>query len=195
MLEAFRDPRFAAGPFAALYELLAPASVDVNTGARLVRIDKHLSEYFLFQTMWAMFKSRFTHHQRRPYGAFETQALLAAWQHLPANVVRPERNKRTHLSGVLSRNEVGRDYAYNRMLFKRFEQGWYQFNPALSVRRREGGQEVWVPIYEALNLPLINEFAWDAVWPRIDAYLALAGLPERNVPIAAERALATARAV
>ncbi|MBP0633586.1 MULTISPECIES: ankyrin repeat domain-containing protein [unclassified Cupriavidus] len=193
MLEAFRDPRFAAGPFAALYELLAPASVDVNTGARLVRIDRHLSEYFLFQTMWAMFKSRFTHHQRRPYGAFETQALLAAWQHLPANVVRPERNKRTHLSGVLSRNEVGRDYAYNRMLFKRFEQGWYQFNPALSVRRREGGQEVWAPIYEALNLPLINEFAWDAVWPRIDTYLALAGLPERNDPIAAKR-LATARA-
>ncbi|SPS02810.1 ankyrin repeat domain-containing protein [Cupriavidus taiwanensis] len=193
MLEAFRDPRFAAGPFAALYELLAPASVDVNTGARLVRIDRHLSEYFLFQTMWAMFKSRFTHHQRRPYGAFETQALLAAWQHLPANVVRPERNKRTHLSGVLSRNEVGRDYAYNRMLFKRFEQGWYQFNPALSVRRREGGQEVWAPIYEALNLPLINEFAWDAAWPRIDTYLALAGLPERNDPIAAKR-LATARA-
>lgn len=195
MLEAFRDPRFAAGPFAALYELLAPASVDVNTGARLVRIDRHMSEYFLFQTMWALFKSRFTHRQRRPHGAFETQALLEAWQHLPTNVVRPERNKRPHLSGVLSRNEVGRDYAYNRMLFKRFEQGWYQFNPALSVRRRQEGQEVWVPIYQALNLPLINEFAWDPVWSRIDTYLALAGLPERKVPIAAERALASARYV
>ncbi len=145
--------------------------------------------------MWALFKSRFTHRQRRPHGAFETQALLEAWQHLPTNVVRPERNKRPHLSGVLSRNEVGRDYAYNRMLFKRFEQGWYQFNPTLSVRRRQEGQEVWVPIYEALNLPLINEFAWDSVWSRIDTYLALAGLAERKVPIAAERALASARYV
>ncbi|AGW88402.1 ankyrin [Ralstonia pickettii DTP0602] len=147
MLEAFRSPRFASGPFGALYELLAPAAIDVNNGTRLARIDRHLSEYFLFQTMWALFKSRFTHHQRRPYAAFETRAILEAWEHLPANVVRPERNKRQHLSGVLARNEAERDYAYNRMLFRRFEQGWYQFNPDLSVRRRVEGEDVWVPVY------------------------------------------------
>jgi hypothetical protein len=152
-----------------------------------VRIDRHLSEYFLFQTLWALFKSRFTHRQRRPYGAFETQAILDAWQHLPANVVRPERNKRQHLSGVLARNEVTREYPYNRDLFKRMEQGWYQFNPALSVRRRQGEEETWVPIYQALNLPFISEFAKDFVWNRIDEYLALSGLPDRTVSIAAER--------
>jgi hypothetical protein len=194
MLEAFRDPKFAKGPFAALYELLAPSSVDVNTGERLVRIDRHLSEYFLFQTLWALFKSRFTHRQRRPYGAFETQAILDAWQHLPANVVRPERNKRQHLSGVLARNEVTREYPYNRDLFKRMEQGWYQFNPALSVRRRQGEEETWVPIYQALNLPFISEFAKDFVWNRIDEYLALSGLPGRTVPVAAERAVAREQA-
>ena len=64
-------------------------------------------------------KSRFMRKRRRPYAAFESQAILEAWQHLPANVVRPERNKRHHLSGVLSRNEVERDYAYNRALFQR----------------------------------------------------------------------------
>jgi hypothetical protein len=192
--EAFRDRQFARGPFAALYELLAPASIDVNTGDRLVRIDRHLSEYFLFQTLWALFKSRFTHSQRRSYGAFETRAILEAWQHLPANVVRPERNKRQHLSSVLSRNEVERDYAYNRALFMRVAQGWYQFNPKLSVRRRQGDEELWMPIYAALNLPLINEFSrddeWESVWDRIAEYLAMAGLPERTIPIAAERAVA-----
>ena len=60
MREAFRDAKFAAGPFAAMYGLLAPQSLDVNTGERLVRIDRHLSEYFLFQTLWTQFKSRFT---------------------------------------------------------------------------------------------------------------------------------------
>lgn len=154
--EAFRDPTFARGPLAALYELLAPSSIDVNTGDRLVRIDRHLSEYFLLQTLWTLFRSRFTHRQRRPYAAFETQAILEAWQHLPANVVRPERNKRQHLSSVLSRNEVERDYAYNRALFARVTQGWYQLNPKLSVRRRQGDEEFWLPIYAALNLPLIN---------------------------------------
>lgn len=190
MREAFRDPKFARGPFAPLYELLAPAAVDINTGERLVRIDRHLSEYFLFQTLWALFKTRFTHRQRRSYAAFETQAILDVWKELPANVVRPERKKRAHLSSVLSRNEVERDYAYNRALFRRVAQGWYQFNPELSVRRKVDGNESWVPIYQALNLPFVGEFAWDFVWPRLDEYLMRAGLPERTVPIAFELVLA-----
>ncbi len=194
MREAFHDQKFACGPFAALYERLAPASIDVNTGDRLVRIDRHLSEYFLFQTLWVLFKTRFTHPQRRSNGAFETQAILDVWQHLPPHVVRPERNKRQHLSGVLSRNEVDRDYAYNRALFKRVAQGWYQFNPQLAVRRRQGEEEHWTPIYAALNLPLINEFAFDNGWVNladpIQAYLSLAGLGERRIPIATERRIA-----
>lgn len=189
MREAFQDEKFARGPFAALYELLAPPSLDVNNGERLVRIDRHQSEYFLFQTLWALFKSRFTQRQRRPYGAFETADILQAWQHLPANVVRPERGKRAHLSSVLSRNEVERDYAYNRAIFKRVVQGWYQFNPQLSVRRKVDGGDTWVPIFQALNLAFINEFATDFVWPRIDEYLAMGGLPERTVPIAVGRGL------
>jgi hypothetical protein len=190
MRAAFRDRGFARGPFAALYELLAPAGIDCNSGERLVRIDRHLSEYFLVQTLWALFKSRFTHRQRRPYGAFDTAAILAAWEHVPANVLRPERNRRQYLSGVLARNEVERDYAYNRALFKRVQQGWYLFNPALLVRSRVPESTAWVPIYQALNLPFINEFARDYLWDRIAEYLAMANLPECTIPIAAERALA-----
>jgi hypothetical protein len=190
MREAFRDPKFARGSFAALYELLAPAAIDVSAGERLVRIDRHLSEYFLMQTLWVLFKSRFTHQQRRPYGAFETADILQAWEHLPANVVRPERNRRQHLSHVLARNEVERDYAYNRALFVRISQGWYQLNPKLAVRRTQGDAETWVPIYQALNLAFVAESAWDFVWTRIDDYLAMAGLPQRTIPIAAERVIA-----
>jgi hypothetical protein len=189
MREAFHDAAFARGPFAALYELLAPASVDVNTGNRLVRIDRHQSEYFLFQTCWTLFKSRFTHVLRHPHAAFETSAILAAWVHLPANVVRSERNKRQHLSNVFSRNEVNRDYAYNRALFKRVAQGWYQFNPVLAVRH--GGEGEWMPIFQALNLPFIAEFAevteFLSVWPALNDYLEQAGLPPATTPIAAER--------
>ena len=190
MREAFRERSFARGPFATLYELLAPPAIDVNTGERLVRIDRHLSEYFLVQTLWALFKSRFTHRQRRAYGAFDTAAILEAWEHLPANVVRTERNRRQHISGVFARNEVERDYAYNRSLFKRVSQGWYQFNPRLLVRQKAGESETWVSIYQALNLPFIHEFAQDTLWDRIARYLEMVDLPARNIPIAAERAIA-----
>ena len=150
--EAFRDPRFARGPCAALYELLAPTHVDVKTGERLVRIDKHLSEYFLFQTFWTLFKSRFTRIDRSPNGGLDTKAILRAWQGLPETVLRAARNKRQHLSHVLSRNEVDRDYAYNRALFKRAAHGWYQFNPTLEVRCRSGaGEESWRPVFASVS--------------------------------------------
>ena len=192
--EAFRDAKFAAGPLAALYEQLAPASIDVNTGDRLVRIDRHLSEYFIFQTIWVLFKSRFTTMFRSDNGAIEAQMILKAWQHLPGNVVRPERNKRPFVNGVLARNEINRDYAYNRSLFMRVSTGWYQFNPKLAVRRRQGDEERWIPIYTALNLPLTSEFSYNDgfidTWHSIDKYLKLAGLPPCATPIAAERFIA-----
>ncbi|MEF8756480.1 MAG: ankyrin repeat domain-containing protein [Accumulibacter sp.] len=198
--EGFRDAAFAAGPLAALYERLAPASIDLRSGDRLVRLDRHLAEYALFQTLWVLFKSRFTHPQRRRMGAFETKDILDAWQHLPANIVRPERRRRQYLSSVLARNEIDRDYAYNRALFRRLQQGWYQFDPGLSVRRRQGEDEIWLPVIAALNLPLISEVShwdhgeWDSVQKAIDRLLELAGLPARTAPIAAERLLAAERA-
>jgi hypothetical protein len=187
MLEAFRDASFARGPFAAVYELIAPAAIDVMSGERLVRIDRHLTEYFLFQTLWALFKSRFHVYIWRERGGFETAAILDAWKHLPANVLRPERNKRQHLSNVLSRNEVDRDYAYNRRLFMRITQGWYQFNPALAIRRRDASGEQWIPIFEALNLRFVAEAAHPRQWADIDTLLERAKLAPIETPIGGER--------
>jgi hypothetical protein len=185
--EAFIDAKFANGPFARLYDLLAPAAVDVNTGERLVRIDRHMSEYFLFQTMWALFKTCFTHRQRHVHASFEAQMIFDVWQTLPTSVLRPERKKRAYVSSVLARNEVSRDYAYNRSLFQRVATGWYQFNPKLSVRKKQNGEETWVPVFDALNLPFLTEFTVPVIWPRVVEYLERAGLPERAVPIGYEQ--------
>ena len=195
--ESFRDPAYARGPLAAVFERVAPARIDVNTGERLVRIDRHHAEYFLVQTLWVLFRSRFTRPLRRFLAAFEAQAILDAWQHLPASVLRTERNKRQHLSSVLARNEVARDYAYNRQLFRRVDQGWYQFNPQLSVRRRVRGEgaeagevETWVPVFQALNLPLVAEFARRETWRMVDEYGAAAKLAPCPTPIMFERTVA-----
>jgi hypothetical protein len=186
--EAFRDPKFASGSCPALYELLAPPHVDVKAGERLVRIDKHLAEYFMFQTLWTLFKSRFTHIDRTLSCALDTKAILQAWQGLPDSVLRATRNKRQHVSHVFSRNEVDRDYAYNRALFKRLSHGWYQFNPALEVRCRSvSGEETWRPVLAALNLPLISEFSTPYSRRALNEYLMSADMPGCSVPIMAER--------
>jgi hypothetical protein len=189
--EAFCDPKFAHGPGAALYDLLAPSHVDVKAGERLVRIDRYLSEYFLFQTFWTLFRSRFSRVDRTLDCAIDTKVVLAAWEGLPESMLRAARNKRQHLSNVLSRNEVERDYAYNRALFRRVAHGWYQFNPALEVRRRSSsGEECWQPVFAALNLPLIGEFASSYSRSRVNWYLESAGMPSGTAPIMAEREIA-----
>ena len=186
LLEAAREAKYAKGAFAALYEHIAPASVDLKVGERLVRIDRHLSEYLLLQTLWALFKSRFTVSEWSQRAAFDTATVLEAWRHLPPSVLRPERNRRQHLSSVLSRNEVDRDYAYNRRLFRRVAQGWYQLDSSLAVRRRSAEGEAWVPVVEALNLPLVKEFAEPSWWTTIDEMLTAAGSAPAGIPIAAE---------
>ncbi len=189
--ESFRDPAHARNALTAVFERVAPTHIDFNTGERLVRIDRHHSEYFLVQTLWVLFRSRFTRVYFRALAAFETQIILEAWEHLPRSVLRAERNKRQHLSSVLSRNEVKRDYAYNRQLFQRVTQGWYQFNPQLSVRRRtraEGSEvETWVPVFQALNLPLVAEFARPELRNIVEANCAAAKLAPCSMPIMMER--------
>jgi hypothetical protein len=175
LLEAFRDARFASGPFAVLYELIAPASLDLMSSDRLVRIDRHLSEYLLVQTFWALFKSRFVTRAHARAG-FDTTVILDAWRDLPPHIVAPEHKRRTYLSGLLSRNEVERDYAYNRRLFVRVAQGWYQFNPALQVRGSHAGAAMWTPLYETLNLKLIAENAEPGHREKIGALLEAARL-------------------
>ncbi len=185
--EAFREPKYAKTAFAAIYERIAPASIDLMAGDRLVRIDRHLTEYFLLQTLWTLFPARFHTHGWGDWAAFDTGTILEAWQHLPPHVLKPERAKRAHLSNVLSRNEIDRDYAYNRRLFWRVKQGWYQFNPDLSVRRKTAEAETWLPIYEALNLRLVKEFAQPPRWGHVDQLLTKANLTPAGTPIAAER--------
>ncbi|MFS2016263.1 UvrD-helicase domain-containing protein [Massilia sp. CT11-108] len=181
---ALRDDEYAKGPFGAVYQLVAPARIDVMVGERLVRIDARQSEYLILQTMWVLFKSCFGNADASDRGGFDAGMLLGAYERMPAAVLPPERRKRAFISGVLARNEVDRDYAYNRHLFKRVATGVYQLNPALSLRSRgPDGSDEWVPVYSALNLPLVKELADPRYDRHINDLLGLAGLPLTAEPI------------
>lgn len=190
MRQAFANPQFARTTFGDLYELLAPASVDLKVSDRVVRLDRHLSEYFLFQTMWATFRDRFL----EPYlPAYDTSVVMHAYAHLPLHVLSEQQGKRAFISALLSRNEIARDYAYNRRLFLRLRQGYYQFNPELAVRRRGPEGETWISIYQALNLPLLREIAQPILDRTIDFLLKRGGLPVPAEPPMAAKLLTTLR--
>lgn len=185
---AFRDPEYARSALPAIYERIAPARIDLMAGERLVRIDRNMSEYFILQTFWTLFRSSFGALDGFGAAGLTTRLILAAWQSIPAGVLRAERNRRQHLSGVLARNEVERSYAYNRQLFLRVGTGRYQLSPALSVRRRRDGEEQWVPILTALNMPLLHELQPIDAWPAIRTLWSRTGAPDLPPPILWERA-------
>lgn len=190
LLRSFEEEEFAIEVLPALYERLAPPSVDVKVGERLVRIDRHLSEYHLLQTMWALFLSKMVH---RGYtsAAYDTESVLAAYDLLPPSVLREQRRKRAFISAVLSRNEVNRDYAYNRRLFLRVRQGLYVFNPRLAVRSRVGDEERWTPIYAAMDLAMIKEICEPWHWSMIDFLLGESGSASSGTPMAGAMLLPT----
>jgi hypothetical protein len=177
MATYLRDRAYEDRAFGAIYHLVAPATIDVMAGERLVRIDRHQSEYLLFQTMWVLFKGCFGSADGYERGSFDAGMLLAAYDALPASVVAPDRKKRAFLSSVLARNEVDRDYAYNRRLFKRLSQGCYQFNPALALRQGGADDHRWVPAFALLNLALIKQTVDQCQAEPIEALLHLAQLP------------------
>jgi hypothetical protein len=186
MREAFGNRDFARGPFAALYERIAPAFIDLQIAERLVRIDRNLSEYWVFQTLWVLFKPSFGASGLDQPAGIDTEAVLNAWASLPPSVLKPRRNKRSHLSNVLSRNEVEREYAYNRKLFKRIAHGWYQINPQLAIRHRHARGESWQSVLKALNLPLVHELAHPDQWGISRGLWRSAGGEELPIPVAAE---------
>ncbi|CUI07158.1 hypothetical protein [Massilia antarctica] len=109
--------------------------------------------------------------------------LLAAYDKWPPTVLAPERGKRAFISGVLARNEVNRDYAYNRRLFKRLSTGRYQFNPALALRRPGQEGDGWHAAFALLNLALVKELAEPGYADDIDSLLTLAGMPAAGEPL------------
>ena len=187
MREAFRDARFARGPFVALYERVAPAFIDLQ-GRRAAGPSRPTLERILryFRPCGCCSNKRSAPPDSISRLAINTETVLKAWSSLPSGVLSAKRNKRSHLSQVLSRNEVERDYAYNRRLFRRIAHGWYQINPHLAIRRRSAQGESWQSVLEALNLALVHELAYPDQWDISRDLWRSAGGAELPTPIAAE---------
>ena len=155
---AMEDPGFARSAWAPVFELLAPAAIDVQVDGRLVRIERHQGEYWVLTLMLAGLKTQWSDCAFRtlPYwkygeGYFAEQ-LHQFLDNLPVHLWREQRRKRSYLNQVLARAEIDSAYKPARKLWARTRNGHYLPNPALQLRKGEG----WQPVFEALKLDWIE---------------------------------------
>ncbi len=146
--EASADARYAKRAAPELFRLLAPASITVMVDDRLLKLDNHKVEFLFVQLMVALFHTHLPFNvirQRQP--GFNSSDLAALLGKLPRWAVPEHQTKRAYVNGVLARNEVNRDYIYNRRIFRRTRRGVYILNPRMSLRIRDE----WVPTYRLLD--------------------------------------------
>ena len=144
---------YATSALPQLYNLLAPHSLKLKIGDRMIKLDKHSMEYFLFTLMQVNFFMMLRDGKWYDRPGFQTANLLDLLGHIPESILPEKRKTRTYLSSILAKNEVFREGKYNRHLFYRVFRGHYWFNPMLEVARGEG----WISIYDYCQLDLIEQ--------------------------------------
>ena len=142
----------------ALYPLLSPPVLDVQTAGRLVRLERHQGEYWLLGVMLASYKKLYSQIVPNPQvyrnlKGFCADHLMRHVERLPDSVLRPERRRRVYFNGVLSRAEVHSSYQPSRQLWFRTQNGYYLPNLELQLRAHGGAE--WVPWKQWLNQPLV----------------------------------------
>ncbi len=158
-LERFLDdPAHTEHHLDALYPLLSPPVLDVQTAGRLVRLERHQGEYWLLGVMLASYKRLYSQLVPNPQihrnlKGFCADHLMRHAERLPDSVLRPERRRRTYFNGVLARAEVHSRYQPSRQLWLRTQNGYYVLNPEMQLRAHGGAD--WLPWKQWLNQPLI----------------------------------------
>ncbi|MFL6663682.1 MAG: UvrD-helicase domain-containing protein [Rhizobacter sp.] len=155
---AMREAAFAGSGLPALFDLLAPPALDVQTDGRLVRLERHQGEYWVLTLMLAGLKTQWSQcvtrrlHPGRYLSGFFADPLHDVLQELPAWLWPDARRKRSYVNQVLARAEAHSSYQPARRLWVRTKNGHYFPNPQLQLRAGEG----WQPVYERLALDWID---------------------------------------
>jgi hypothetical protein len=153
------DPAFAQSALAPLYELIAPAEIDVRVDDRLVRIEHHQGEYWVLTLMLAGFKTQWSRCTVRPHPVWKygqghfAEQLHQVLEGLPVHLWKEIRRKRSYVNQVLARGEVDSTYRPARKLWARTCNGHYLPNPLMLLRKGDG----WRSVYEAVKLDWVDK--------------------------------------
>ncbi|NCC51502.1 MAG: hypothetical protein EOM20_09835 [Spartobacteria bacterium] len=153
LLEAYRSREYATHHIGEVYPLLAPSSIKVKVQGRMIKIDQKHMEFFMLQSMIAIFQDIARIKTKWDLPAFETGDFVHALRPFPEHVIPERRKKRPYLSSILSKNEVNRDAPYNRFLFVRVRQGRYILNPLMDIDI----DDQWVNVYDLIGISTLEQ--------------------------------------
>jgi hypothetical protein len=160
LCRAVAEPDFAEHSIGPLFDLLAPAALDVQTAGRLVKLERHQAEYWLLSLILASLKIHGSTMVDRNHGSYRysrgffADSLMETLEVLPHYLWPAARRKRPYLNSVLARAEASSSYRPARKLWERWGNGYYMPARDMHIRRRNAeGEDIWVPIADALNLP------------------------------------------
>ncbi len=154
------DPTHTQPQLEALYVLLAPPVLDVQTHGRLVRLERHQGEYWVLNLMLISYKQLFSQLapnvqiQRNLLG-YCNDHLMRSVDKIPDSILSPARKKRSYFNGVLARAEINSAYQPSRQLWLRMRTGYYAINPELKLRASSTSE--WIPWTQWLNQRLVFE--------------------------------------
>jgi hypothetical protein len=152
--EAYLNHKYAAEKIAGIYPLLAETAINVKVSGKLLKIDARTMEYFLLNSMLALFQEIFRGKIRYNIPAFETGDFVSALQHFPDRIIPEHRKQRAYISGILSKNEVFRDDKYNRRIFLRITRGFYIPNPHMEIEVEE---DKWINVFDLINISSLEK--------------------------------------
>lgn len=160
---AIDDSEFARAHIAALFETLGPETLDVQTGGRLIRLERGQGEFWPLSIMLAGLKTHCSGLVVRALGGhryergFFADCLRETLECLPEHLWPRTRRRKEYLNGVLARAETDSSYQPARKLWKRLETGYYMPAPDMKLRNTTGRGDTWTGIAAAMNLTAVRD--------------------------------------
>ncbi len=156
LLVAHGDPGFAKGPFGAVWDRVAPTSIDLLGEGHVVKLGRHQAEYILLHSVMLLLPGSWTSRVR--VGRHVTAGSVNAYLEFPDVVLPERRRKRAYWNAVFARAEVFTSYRPARKLLLREHRGEYALNPTLSIRYSDGEDTgEFMPVLEFINLAIHAE--------------------------------------
>lgn len=154
LTQSYYDGKYAQTKLAQLYRLLVTSSISIKVEDRLIKIDNHLMEFFLFNLMMSISHNKLAGKYRHHGFGFCTEDFMKPLENFPESVLLGRRKKRNYISSILSKNEMDRNDRYNRMLFLRTGHGRYILNPRLEIKI----DDEWCKLYSLMAIDYLDVY-------------------------------------